>query len=96
LELANRLGARELESSVREELAVAGARPRRTSQTGAEALTAAELRTARLAAQGMTNREIAENLFVTPKTVEYHLRNAFMKLSVTSRRELQSALASAT
>ncbi|HET9104255.1 MAG TPA: AAA family ATPase [Solirubrobacteraceae bacterium] len=92
LELAHRLGAVPLEALAREELAVLGARPRRSQFSGEDALTPSERRTARLAADGMTNREIAEALFVTPKTVEYHLRNVFMKLDIASRRELRSAL----
>jgi DNA-binding CsgD family transcriptional regulator len=57
------------------------------------ALTASELRMATLAAGGQTNREIAQALFVTPKTVEVHLSNAYRKLGIRSRRELPGALA---
>jgi DNA-binding CsgD family transcriptional regulator len=57
------------------------------------ALTASERRVAALAADGQTNREIAQALFVTPKTVELHLRNAYRKLGVGSRRELPAELA---
>ena len=46
-----------------------------------------------LAAGGLTNREIAQELYVTRKTVEWHLHNAFRKLEVKSRSELASALA---
>ncbi len=52
-------------------------------------LTAAELRVAELAAEGMTNREIAQALFVTVKTVEWHLRNTYVKLGIASRHQLQ-------
>jgi DNA-binding CsgD family transcriptional regulator len=96
LEVANRCGASVLEARAREELAVLGSRPRRAQRSGWEALTASELRVVRLAADGLTNREIAESLFVTPKTVEYHLRNAFMKLDVSSRAQLTGALAGAS
>ncbi len=52
-------------------------------------LTSAERRVAELASDGMTNREIAQTLFVTVKTVEWHLRNTYVKLGIASRRELQ-------
>jgi DNA-binding CsgD family transcriptional regulator len=55
-------------------------------------LTASERRVAELAAAGGTNREIAQGLFVTVKTVEWHLRNTYGKLEITSRRELADAM----
>ncbi|HEV2812119.1 MAG TPA: helix-turn-helix transcriptional regulator, partial [Solirubrobacteraceae bacterium] len=58
----------------------------------ASTLTPGELRVARMAAAGATNREIAETLFVTRKAVEWHLGNAYRKLGVSSRRELPEAL----
>ena len=61
-----------------------------------EALTERELRVATLAAGGQTNRDIAQTLYVTPKTVEVHLSNAYRKLSIASRRELPAALAPST
>jgi DNA-binding CsgD family transcriptional regulator len=51
-------------------------------------LSRAELAVARLVATGLTNREVASELFVSVKTVEYHLRNSYIKLDITSRREL--------
>lgn len=57
--------------------------------SSADALSAAERRVAKLAAEGMTNREIAQALFVTVKTVEWHLRNTYVKLGIASRRELR-------
>ncbi|HXF72042.1 MAG TPA: helix-turn-helix transcriptional regulator, partial [Actinomycetota bacterium] len=69
-----------------------GARPRRPVFSGVDALTASELRVARLAAEGLTNREIAERLFVTERTVETHLGHAFRKLGIAGRRELPGAL----
>ena len=74
------------------ELVAAGARPRRTRTTGAAALTPAELRVARMAAAGQTNREIAENLFVTVKAVKFHLGNAYRKLGIADRGQLAAAL----
>jgi DNA-binding CsgD family transcriptional regulator len=95
LELAHRCGAAGLAARAREELVAAGARPRRPVFTGVEALTASERRAARLAAQGRSNREIAETLFVTQRTVETHLRHTFQKLGITSRSELPPELGAA-
>jgi DNA-binding NarL/FixJ family response regulator len=75
------------------ELVAAGARPRRVALSGAGALTPSELRIARLAALGLSNREIARAAVVVPKTVQFHLSNAYRKLGVTSRTELTAALA---
>ncbi len=92
LELARRCGAAPLEERAREELAATGARPRRAVFSGVEALTPSELRVARLAAGGMTNREIAQELTVTKKTVETHMRHVFQKLDLGARSELPAAL----
>jgi DNA-binding NarL/FixJ family response regulator len=92
LDLAARCGARPLAVRAREELKATGARPRREWRTGVEALTPSELRVARLAAEGKTNREIAHALYVTPKTVEGHLARAYGKLEITGRTELAQAL----
>jgi DNA-binding CsgD family transcriptional regulator len=90
---ARRSGARLLSDRARTELAASGARPRRELLlSGPESLTPSERRIAELAAGGQSNREIATMLFVTPKTVEYHLRNAYRKLDIQTRRELASAL----
>jgi DNA-binding CsgD family transcriptional regulator len=94
LELAHRAGARPLAEHARGELVAAGARPRRPVFTGVDALTASELRVARLAADGLANREIAERLFVTERTVETHLRHVFQKLDITSRLQLPEAFGS--
>jgi len=77
LELAQRFGARPLAQRAREELHASGARPRRAALRGVDSLTPSERRVAQLAAAGLTNRQIAQQLFVTTKAVEYHLRNAF-------------------
>jgi DNA-binding CsgD family transcriptional regulator len=77
----------------RTELAATGARPRRELLLGGPAsLTPSERRIAELAASGHSNRQMAQLLFVTPKTVEYHLRNVYRKLEITGRRELRGAL----
>ena len=65
----------------------------RTELTGRGALTAAEWRVCRQAADGRTNREIAQALFVTEKTVERHLSSAYQKLGIRSRFQLPSAIA---
>jgi DNA-binding CsgD family transcriptional regulator len=92
LDLARHCGAQALSQRAREELVAVGARPRRDAATGREALTARESQVASLAAGDMSNREIAEALFVTVKTVEWHLKHAYEKLGVRSRRELGAAL----
>jgi DNA-binding NarL/FixJ family response regulator len=61
-------------------------------RTGVDALTASELRVARMAAAGRSNRAIAQELFVTVKTVEFHLRNTYRKLEISSRGELGALL----
>jgi DNA-binding CsgD family transcriptional regulator len=94
LELAETCGCGPLVEAVRSELYAAGARPRSAALSGVASLTASERRVADLAAAGQTNREIAQTLFVTPKTVEVHLSNAYRKLDIRSRRELPGALAS--
>ncbi len=92
-DLAQRLGASAVAQQAREGLLVLGARPRRLAFTGAEALTASERRAATLAAAGHTNREIAQELYLSIKTVESHLGRGFRKLGISSRAELASALA---
>jgi DNA-binding CsgD family transcriptional regulator len=95
LALAARCGARALERRARAELAAIGVRPRSTHHTGADSLTPSERRVAELAGAGGTNREIAQTLFVTEKTVETHLGRAFRKLDISSRRQLPDVLAGA-
>jgi DNA-binding CsgD family transcriptional regulator len=91
-DLAHRCGATGLEARVHDELLDAGARPRRVARSGLAALTASERRVAELAAQEISNREIAERLFVTPKTVEVHLGRVYGKLGITGRSQLTGAL----
>ena len=95
LELAEASACPPLVEEIRSELRAAGARPRTAALGGVESLTARELRVAGMAADGRTNREIAQALFVTPKTVEVHLSGAYRKLAIRSRRELPSALQAA-
>jgi DNA-binding CsgD family transcriptional regulator len=93
LDLADACGARPLAQRARRDLRVAGARPRRTRMTGPQALTPSEQRVAAMAVDGMTNREIAQALFVTAKTIEAHLSNTYRKLEINSRMQLARALA---
>jgi tetratricopeptide (TPR) repeat protein len=92
MDVAHASGARTIEERARKELVAAGARPRRAALTGVEALTGSELQVARLAAEGLTNREIAQTLFVTTKTVEQHLSKAYGKLGIQGRSELPGKL----
>jgi DNA-binding CsgD family transcriptional regulator len=93
MDIAHRCTATALVERAREELRASGARPRSVVRTGVESLTASELRAARLAAEGMTNRQIAQHLFVAQKTVETQLRAAYRKLDIAGRGELATALA---
>lgn len=92
IKLSQMGGATALAHHAQEELAATGARPRTTAQWGPEALTPSERRVADLAADGLTTRQISESLFVTPKTVEFHLRHIYQKLGVNSRDRLSGAL----
>jgi DNA-binding CsgD family transcriptional regulator len=93
LAIARSCGAVMLAEEAHEELIATGARPRKIVRGGAEALTATERRVAGMAAGGMTNKEIAQELFVTVRTVEAHLHHAYQKLDISSRGELAEALA---
>ena len=95
LDLAQRCGAPILTRRALEEIRATGSRPRRTALSGADALTPRERQVAELAARGKSNREIAKALYVTLKTVEWHLRNAFTKLEVGSRQELADVVSAA-
>jgi DNA-binding CsgD family transcriptional regulator len=93
LDLAASRGALALAERAHEELLAAGGRPRRERFRGADALTASELRVARMAVNGMTNRQIAQALFVTIRTVTTHLGHTYQKLDITGRDQLAVELA---
>jgi DNA-binding CsgD family transcriptional regulator len=92
LELAHRCGADGLVEQARAELYATGVRPRAAERTGPGSLTASERRVAELAVAGRTNKEIAQELYVTLKTVEVHLSSCYRKLGIASRRDLGVAL----
>jgi DNA-binding CsgD family transcriptional regulator len=89
---AERMRAHALARRARKELFALGLRPRRAAATGRDALTPSELRVAELVASGLSNREVAEALFVTTKTVESHLAGVFRKMGVAGRHELSGRL----
>ena len=95
MELARTCGADRLAERAHDELRAAGGRPRRRAASGPAALTASELRVARLAAEGATTPEIARALVVSAKTVETHLTHAYAKLGLSgagARERLAEAL----
>jgi DNA-binding CsgD family transcriptional regulator/tetratricopeptide (TPR) repeat protein len=96
LDIAAGCGARALAARAREELVTAGARPRRERLSGVEALTVSERRVAQMAAAGMTNRAIAQALFVTMKAVAMHLTHVYEKLDISGRAQLRGALGDTT
>lgn len=85
MELAYRCGAQRLTARAREELRTAGARPRRIASTGLDALTPSERRIASRAAAGASNPEIAQELYLSLKTVESHLYNAYSKVGLSGQ-----------
>lgn len=92
LDLADRHGATVLADRARTELQACGARPRRTALTGTEALTASERRIAELAVEGLTNRDIAQRLYVSPRTVATHLTHVYQKLGIDGRDQLPTSI----
>ena len=92
LEHALRCGAIVLAERAHAELLATGARPRRLVRSGIDSLTPSERRVAKMATEGQTNREIAQALFVTPKTVETHLSHVYRKLGIDARSQLPRAL----
>lgn len=95
LKIARQCGAVRLAKQAQEELRATGETVRRYAPIGVESLTPSERRVADMAATGLTNRQIAQSLFVTLKTVEAHLSATYDKLDISSRRELPGALAGA-
>ncbi|WP_170068065.1 LuxR C-terminal-related transcriptional regulator [Lentzea guizhouensis] len=93
LRRARRVG---LAERARQELRAAGASSPRQDPAAVDRLTSTELHVAQLAAQGLTNREIGERLYVSPRTVSTHLQRMFPKLGVTSRGELAAVLGGTT
>ena len=87
-------GAVVLARRAEDEVRASGAKPRRglTARGSAARLTPGEYRVAGLAASGLSNREIAQQLFVTVKAVEWHLGNTYAKLGVSSRSDLSGAI----
>ncbi|HEX8855671.1 MAG TPA: LuxR C-terminal-related transcriptional regulator, partial [Thermoleophilaceae bacterium] len=92
IERAVACGATALADRIRGDLGAGGGRPPRLELSGVDALTPAERRVCDLAARELTNREVAQRLFVTEKTVELHLTNAYRKLGIRSRFQLASAI----
>jgi DNA-binding CsgD family transcriptional regulator len=94
--VARHCGADGLAETARAELRASGIQLRREATTGADALTPSERRIAGMAAAGLSNAEIAQQLFLTVKTIEMHLTHAYRKLDIRRRAELVQALASRT
>ena len=76
----------------RRELRATGETARKRAAAAHGGLTPQEVQIARLARSGLSNPEIAAELFLSPRTVQYHLGNVFTKLEITSRRQLRQAL----
>ena len=94
LETFERIGARPWAERARAELRASGERLRRRGTAAHEQLTPQELQVSLAAADGLTNKEIGARLFLSPKTVEFHLSRTYRKLDVSSRVELARLLAS--
>ncbi len=93
LDVFERLGARPWADQARAELTASGETARRRDASTLDDLTPQELQISRLLADGATTREAAAALFLSPKTIEYHLRNVYRKLGIHTRDELTAALA---
>lgn len=92
-EMAAACGSPAVKERIAQALAALGDRPRRDVALGVDSLTASERRVASLAVSGRSNRDIAQELFVSPKTVENHLGRVYTKLGIGNRRELAGVLA---
>jgi DNA-binding CsgD family transcriptional regulator len=92
LDVFEAMGARAFARRTAAELLAAGGPARQRAQRSGDELTPQEAQVARLAADRATNQEIAARLFISPNTVDYHLRKVYRKLGITSRRELRSKL----
>jgi DNA-binding NarL/FixJ family response regulator len=88
LETFEEVGAAPWAERARQELRASGETARRRDDSPPTELTPQELQVARLVAEGLSNRDVAARLFVSPRTVEFHLRNVFAKTGVTSRAAL--------
>jgi DNA-binding NarL/FixJ family response regulator len=91
-EMLSGMGAVSFAERARRELAATGEKVRKRAADTSDALTAQEVQIARLAAGGESNPEIGSQLFISPRTVEYHLSKVFVKLGVKNRRELRAKL----
>ena len=91
-EMLSRIGAEAFAERARRELLATGETVRKRTVETRDVLTPQEGQIGRLAGDGLTNPEIGSQLFISPRTVEYHLRKVFTKLGITSRRELRGAL----
>ena len=89
------MGAEAFAERARRELSATGETVRRRTVETLDELTTQEAQVARLACDGHTNPEIGAQLFISPRTVEYHLRKVFTKLGISSRKELRRALPNA-
>jgi len=89
-EMLSQMGAEAFAERARRELQATGAKVRKRSAATHEALTPQEAQIARLAADGLTNPEIGAQLFISPHTVEWHLRKVFSKLGISSRKEIRT------
>ena len=83
-----RLRASPWAERARRELRATGEMARRRDPSTLDQLTPQELQIARFVARGLTNKEVAAQLFISPRTVDHHLRNVFTKLGITSRIQL--------
>lgn len=89
-QLLSDMGAEAFAERAARELRATGEHPRKRTAQPTDALTAQELHIARLVATGATNREIGAQLFLSPRTIEAHLRSIFQKLNITSRRQIKN------